>query len=94
MLGGGGRSDDDGDDESDDSDLDDPGWRITCKIMDRVDSSEWLRSELGDGGLRRMIFKIATSIIITAFPAGFIGSNLQRSATSCPASLPRGTSAS
>ena len=27
-------------------------------MMDRVDSSDWLRSELGDGGLRRMIFEI------------------------------------
>ena len=58
MLGGGGGSDDDGDDETDDSDLDEPGWRMTRKIMDRVDLSDWLRSELGDGGLRRMIFEI------------------------------------
>ena len=59
MLGGGGGSDDDdGDDETDDSDLDEPGWRITREIMDRVDSSDWLRSELGDGGRRRMIFEI------------------------------------
>ena len=27
-------------------------------MMDRVDLSDWLRSELGDGGLRRMIFEI------------------------------------
>ena len=27
-------------------------------MMDCVDLSDWLRSELGDGGLRRMIFKI------------------------------------
>ena len=27
-------------------------------MMDRVDSSEWLRLELGDGGLWRMIFEI------------------------------------
>ena len=27
-------------------------------MMDRVDSSDWLRLELGDGGLRRMIFEI------------------------------------
>ena len=59
MLGGGGGSDNDGsDDETDDSDLDDPGWRITREMMDRVDSSDWLRLELGDGGLRRMIFEI------------------------------------
>ena len=59
MLGGGRGSDgDDGDDETDDSDLDKPGWRITRKMMDRVDSSDWLRSELGDGCLRRMIFEI------------------------------------
>ena len=57
ILGGGGGSDDD-DDKTDDSDLDEPGWRITRKIMDRVDSSDWLRSELGYGGLRRMIFDI------------------------------------
>ena len=59
ILGGGGGSDDDnGDDEMDDSDLDEPGWRITPKMMDIVDLSDWLRSELGDGGLQRMIFEI------------------------------------
>ena len=45
MLGGGGGSDDnDGNNEMDDSDLDEPGLRITRKMMDRVDSSDWLRS--------------------------------------------------
>ena len=62
MLGGGGESDDDngdgGDDKTEDSDLDNLGWRITREMMDRVDSSDWLRSELEDGGLRRMIFEI------------------------------------
>ena len=59
MLGRGGGSDDDnGNDETDDSDLDEPGWRITCEMMDHVESSDLLRSELGDGGLRRMIFEI------------------------------------
>ena len=58
LGGGGGSDDDDGDDETDDSDLDDPGWRITREMMDRVDLSDWLRSELGDGDLRRMIFEI------------------------------------
>ena len=59
MLGGGGGSDnDDGDDETDDSDLDEPGWRITREMMDHLDLSDWLRSELGDRGLRRMIFDI------------------------------------
>ena len=41
MLGGGGGLDDD-DDETDDLDLDEPGWRITREMMDRVDSSDWL----------------------------------------------------
>ena len=58
LRGGGGSDDDDSDNETDDSDLDQLGWRITRKIMDRVDSSDWLRSDLGDGGLRRMIFEI------------------------------------
>ena len=53
LGGGGGLDDDDGDNETDDSDLDEPGWRITREMMDRVDSLDWLRSELGDGGLRR-----------------------------------------
>ena len=57
MLGGGGRSDD-GDDETYDSDLDKSVWRITREMMDRMDLSDWLRSELGDRGLRRMIFEI------------------------------------
>ena len=59
MLGGGGGSDDnDGNNEMDDSDLDEQGLRITREMMDHVDSSDWLRSELGDGGLRHMIFEI------------------------------------
>ena len=59
MLGGGGGSDkDNGDNKTDDSDLDEPGYRITRKMMDRVDSSNSLRSDLGDRGLRRMIFEI------------------------------------
>ena len=59
MLGGrGGLDDDDGDDKTDASDLDEPGLRITCEMMDCMDSSDWLISELGDGGLRRMIFEI------------------------------------
>ena len=59
MLGGGGVLDDgNDDDETDDSDLYEPGWRITRKMMDRVDSLEWLRLEMGDGGLQRMIFDI------------------------------------
>ena len=56
MLGGGGGSDNDGVDEN--WDLDKPGWRTTREMMDCVDSSDCLRSELGDGGLRRMIFEI------------------------------------
>ena len=48
MLGGRvGSDDNDGDDKTDDSDLDELGWRITRKMMDHVDSSDWLRSELG-----------------------------------------------
>ena len=62
MLGGGGGLDgddgDDGDDETEDSDLDEPVLRITREMMDRVDLSDWMRSELGGGGLRRMILKI------------------------------------
>ena len=59
MLGGGGGSDnDDGGDETDDSDLDESGWRITREMMNRVDSLDWLRLELRDGCLRRMIFDI------------------------------------
>ena len=59
MLGGGGGSEDDnGDNETDNSDIDKPGLRITLKMIDRVDSSDRLRSELGNGGLRRMIFEI------------------------------------
>ena len=46
---------DDGNDETEDSDLDNPGWRITREMMDRMDVSDWLRSELGGGGLRRMV---------------------------------------
>ena len=59
MLGEEGGSDDDGgDNETDNSDLDEPGWRITREIMDCGDSSDLLILELGGGGLRRMIFEI------------------------------------
>ena len=59
MLGGGGGSDDNhGNNEIENSDLDKPGLRITHEMMDSVDSLDWLRSELGDGGLRPMIFEI------------------------------------
>ena len=57
MLGGGGVSVFD-DDETDDLDLDEPGWCMTREMMDRVDLLDWLRSELGGGGLRHMIFEI------------------------------------
>ena len=40
LEGGWGSDDDDGDNKTDDSDLDEPGWRITREMMDRVDSSE------------------------------------------------------
>ena len=64
MLGGvGGSDDDDDDDKTEDSDLDEPGWRITREMMDRMDSSDWLRSELGDGSLRRMMFEIGEADI-------------------------------
>ena len=57
MLGkGGGSDDDDSDNETDDSDLDELGWRIIRDMMDRVDLSDLVISELRDGGLRRMIF--------------------------------------
>ena len=59
MLGGGGGTDDENnDEETDDSNLDKPGWRITRETMDRVDLSDWLKSEMGAGGLWLMIFKI------------------------------------
>ena len=61
LGGGGGSDDDDGDDKTDDSGIDEPGWRITREMMDRVDLSDWLRSELGGGGLRHMIFEIGAA---------------------------------
>ena len=71
MLGGGGGSDDNGgDDETDDSNLDEPGWRITREIMDYVGSLDWLRSELGGGGLRRMIFKIDKADLEASMSSG------------------------
>ena len=79
MLGGGvGSDDDNGDDETDDSDLDEPGWRITREMMDRVDSSDWLRSELGDGGMRRMIFEINEADLEASRSSGGGGRNKGR----------------
>jgi hypothetical protein len=48
------RLEDDEDNEEDDRE----GWRITREMMDRLDSSSWLRTELSDGGLRQMICEI------------------------------------
>ena len=55
MLGGGRGSNDDDDDETDDSDLDDPGWRITREMMDCVDLSDWLSPSLCRSSLRRSV---------------------------------------
>lgn len=45
--------------EDEDYDEDDrEGWRITREMMDRVDGSQWLKSELADGGLRQLIYDI------------------------------------
>ena len=70
--------DDGGDDKSDDSDLDEPGWHITRKMMDRVDLSDWLRSELGDGGLWRMIFEIDEADLVELRSSGGGGRNGER----------------
>lgn len=45
-------------DDDDDSDLEMEGWRITKEMMDRIDSSDWIRQELQDGGLRQIIAEI------------------------------------
>ena len=71
----GGSDDDNRDDKTDDSDLDEPGWRITCEMMDCVDSFDWLRLELGDGGLRRMIFEIDEADLKTSRSSGGGGRN-------------------
>ena len=70
LGGGGGLDDDDGNDETDDSGLDEPGWRITREMMDHVDSSDWLRLELGDGGLRLMIFEIGEADLEASMSQG------------------------
>ena len=75
MGGGGGSGDDNGDDETDNSDLDEPGWRITREMMYRVDSSDWLRSDLGDGGLRCMIFEIDEANLEASRSSGGGGRN-------------------
>lgn len=36
----------------------DEGWRITRDMMDKIDNSSWLRTELSDGGLRQIIAEI------------------------------------
>ena len=42
-------------------------------MMDRVDLSDWLRSELGDGGLRRMIFEINEADLEASRSSGGVG---------------------
>lgn len=44
--------------DEDDEDLEEDGWRITKEMMEKIDSSEWLRKELADGGLRQIIAEI------------------------------------
>lgn len=44
--------------DEDDEDLEEDGWRITKEMMEKIDSSEWLRKELADGGLRQVIAEI------------------------------------
>ena len=46
--------------ESDDDSLDE-GWKITDSMKTTLDKSNWLHSELGDGGLRQIIHKIVHS---------------------------------
>ena len=56
-------NDDDDSDNNDDSDEEDrEGWRITREMMDRLDESSWLRTELADGGLRQMIYEIDAAV--------------------------------
>ena len=59
----------------DDSDLDKQGLRITREMMDRVDSLYWLRWELGDRGLRRMIFEIDEANLKVSRSSGGGGRN-------------------
>ena len=42
-------------------------------MMDRVDSSDWLRLELGDGGLRRIIFYIDEADLEASRSRGGVG---------------------
>lgn len=46
------------DEDGSDSDDEGTGWRLTREMMDRIDSSQWLRNELADGGLRQLISEI------------------------------------
>jgi len=41
-----------------DEEEDEDGWKITPEMMQRLNQSEWLRNELRDGGLRRLICDI------------------------------------
>ena len=54
-------------------------------MMDRMDSSDWLRSDLGDGGLRRMIFEIDKADLETSRSALLI-SNIMRRRPPSPSS--------
>jgi len=44
--------------QDDDADDLDEGWKITERMMNAMDKSEWLKKELQDGGLRQVIYEI------------------------------------
>ena len=39
-------------------------------MMDCVDSSDWMRSEMGDGGLRHMLFDIDEADLVASRSSG------------------------
>ena len=51
-------NDDNDDDENEDLDA---GWKITEAMMNEIDKSDWLRSELQDGGLRQLIWEVSSA---------------------------------
>ena len=55
-------------DDDDDSDLELEGWRITKEMMDRIDSSDWIKTELQDGGLRQIIAEIDVADLDQNYP--------------------------
>jgi len=58
------KEDEDDDDDDDDDDMEE-GWKLTDSMTEAVKSSQWLKAELKDQGLRHLISRIVAASALT-----------------------------